>query len=229
MRTVVYGAPDFEVIRRTLTNVVIFGIVDARSFFRCSTCLRWCLCMMLWQVEVKVKLALSTPWRHIVGLQVQLLAFLSCVLDGSEWTSCPGRFNPGVHCSWGCVDFTVCLDVLEKWQLSYPSQQSNHGSSIKQNCYKLIQDLLSYFFHTAFALGIFSKFSQLWRTCIRATCRVTMFFCQVYSNTQCTVLSLMSVYYVNKETWRFLSDCAIGRDTLLLSNSQKPWPIWSLH
>jgi hypothetical protein len=143
--------PDFEVIRWTLTNIVTFGSVDARS-----TYLRWCLCMVLWQVKVKVKLALSTPWRHIMGLEVQLLAFFTCVLDGSEWSlSCPGRFKPGAHWVWGWVDFRACLDVLEKWQLSYPSQQSNHGSSLKQNCYKLMQDLLSYLFHTALALGIF--------------------------------------------------------------------------
>jgi len=36
-----------------------------------------------------------------------------------------------------------------------PLQQSNHGCPIKQNCYKLIEGLLSFFFHTAFALGIF--------------------------------------------------------------------------
>jgi len=33
MRTVVYGVPDFEVIRWTLTNIVTFGSVDARNFF----------------------------------------------------------------------------------------------------------------------------------------------------------------------------------------------------
>jgi hypothetical protein len=111
--------------------------------------------------------------------------------------SCSGCFNPGAHWAWGWVDFKDCLDVLEKWQLSYFSQQSNHSSSIKQNCYKFIQDLLSHFPSHCFHFGGFSKFLQLWHRCMRATCRVTMCCCQVYFSTQCTVLFLMSVYYVS--------------------------------
>jgi len=47
MRTVVYGVPDFEVIRWTLTNIVIFGSVDARNFFFgaqpvCGGVSAWC-------------------------------------------------------------------------------------------------------------------------------------------------------------------------------------------
>jgi hypothetical protein len=53
------------------------------------------VCMVLWQVKVKVNLVLSAPWSHVVLLEVQLLAFLTCVLDGSEWsTSCPGGQLP---------------------------------------------------------------------------------------------------------------------------------------
>jgi hypothetical protein len=42
-----------------------------------------------------VKLSLSTPSRHIGGVEVQLLSFLTSVVGGSEWsTSCLSCFTP---------------------------------------------------------------------------------------------------------------------------------------
>jgi hypothetical protein len=49
--------------------------------------------------EVKVKLSLYVPWRHIGGLDVWLHSFLTSTLGADEWlTSCPilfmARKNP---------------------------------------------------------------------------------------------------------------------------------------
>jgi len=39
----------------------------------------------------------TTPCRRIGGVEVQLCAFLTLALDGSEWlASCPSSFTPGV-------------------------------------------------------------------------------------------------------------------------------------
>ena len=39
--------------------------------------------------SVEVKLSLSTPWGHIVGIEVQLHSFLTSALDGGEWSASP--------------------------------------------------------------------------------------------------------------------------------------------
>ena len=37
--------------------------------------------------SVEVKLSLSTPWGHTVGIEVQLNSFLTSALDGGEWSA----------------------------------------------------------------------------------------------------------------------------------------------
>lgn len=51
--------------------------------------------------EVKAKLSLYMPWRHIGGLEVKLHSFLTLTLGADGWiTSCPilfmARKNPSI-------------------------------------------------------------------------------------------------------------------------------------
>jgi len=44
----------------------------------------------------ELHLSLSTPWRHVGGIEVQLHSFLISALRGDEWLSShPGHFTPG--------------------------------------------------------------------------------------------------------------------------------------
>ena len=66
---------------------------ELRLIFLCCPCnltSRWSVCALI----IKVKLPRSTPWRHIVGVEVQLHSLLTSTLDGREWlTSRLHRFT----------------------------------------------------------------------------------------------------------------------------------------
>ena len=48
-----------------------------------------------WLKKVKVKFSLSSPCRHVKGVEVELHPFLTAVLGGGEWAALrSGRFTP---------------------------------------------------------------------------------------------------------------------------------------
>jgi hypothetical protein len=80
-----------------------------------------------------------TPWRHIVGIEVQLHSFFTITLDGGEWPiSHPDNFtpgmNPGTHSVGGCGGGgrNDGLNGLEKLKILCLCQNSNPSSSSPQ-------------------------------------------------------------------------------------------------
>jgi hypothetical protein len=77
-------------------------------------------CSVLNQVR-----SIKTYWE----VEVQLPAFLTSVLDGSEWSgSRPGRFIPGIHRLRGWLNPTDGMDAVGKREISLllPYRESKH-------------------------------------------------------------------------------------------------------
>jgi hypothetical protein len=81
----------------------------------------------------KVKFSLSTPLRHIGGVEVWLHSFLTSELDGGEWlTSRPRPLYPRKRTPvpiGGWVGPTAALGVLENRNISCPYRDSIPGQS----------------------------------------------------------------------------------------------------
>ena len=80
----------------------------------------------------RVQLPLHMLWRHITGMEVYCHLFLTLELQGGEWSaSQPSHFTSaeGTHCTHYSLGPTASMNVLEKWKISRPCQDSNTCSS----------------------------------------------------------------------------------------------------
>jgi hypothetical protein len=73
----------------------------------------------------RYNLSLSTPWRRVGGVEIQLRSFLTSAVDGVEWSaSHSGRFvletNPGTHCTGSWVGPRIGLDDTESREFFSP-------------------------------------------------------------------------------------------------------------
>jgi hypothetical protein len=79
---------------------------------------------------VEVELSLCMPWRHMRGVDVFLVSFLSLILDAGEWSaSCTGHFTSIERAlaptQWGWVGPRTSLDILGRGRKLLPSWESN--------------------------------------------------------------------------------------------------------
>jgi hypothetical protein len=102
----------------------------------------WSLLAKLNSWRWKVKLSLCLTKHHAMktywGMEVQLHAFLTSALDGSEWSaSRPDRFTPrkrvpGTHWTGGWVGPRAVLDAVMKKKILSPRRVSNPRTPIVQ-------------------------------------------------------------------------------------------------
>jgi hypothetical protein len=70
------------------------------------------------------------------GVEIQLHPFSTSALDGGEWSaSRPCRFTqdelaPGTHWIGGWLGPRTGLEAMEKKEITWPCQESNHDSKI---------------------------------------------------------------------------------------------------
>jgi hypothetical protein len=109
---------------------IAFGLNPVpRSKFPANNCLSY---MAHTQVESSsclcVKLS-TTPWRH-VRIEIQLLAFLTPCLCGSEWCSFMSRpFHLDTHWIWGRLGPRACLNTVERMRI-YKTPWSESASEL---------------------------------------------------------------------------------------------------
>ena len=154
----------------------------------------------------KPKMLLSTPWRHIGRVEVQLHSFLTSVLDGGEWsTSHPGGFNPWIHWRWRWVGLRTGLDDFDKNFLplpglnaglssQYPSHYTDYSNKTTGNNTRTQATQLTKTFHCYYRGCCMFRSSYWWLTILQNVIFISWYYQSFfYSPTNAQVIVLKTI------------------------------------